>query len=552
VAQPAARKSVVSAPDLSGIEAELRRLGVGDEACGLVLGLLASMAQQNQALQQRLETALRQLWSRSSEKVSPDQLLLFLSKLPAEAAAQAVVETTTEAGVAGPASGDAGTDGVIAPPAPPQKPAGRHHGKRAFPPHLPRRQEKVSVAPEERQCACGKEMVCIGHETQVLWEYDPGCFFLLERLREKLACKQCEENGVTTAPAPGKPIEGGRPGPGLLAQIVTAKENDSQPLYRQSQIYKRSGIHLAPSTLGDWHAAAADLYEPIWRHLRDDTLRKSHLLSLDDTPMPVLDRDDARGVKKGHIWTYLGDERRVGFCDYTANWSGKAPMTLLADFKGKVVQGDGYAGIDAFFQGPAPPRRAGCHDHARRRFVKAMEAGDARAAIVVALYRDLYAIEKEARHDKLDADSLLLRRQERSRPVMERLRRVIADLHAASVPKSPMGKATTYAINQWPTLEVFLDDGRVPLSNAHVERQQRRTALGRKNYLFAGNDRGARRLAILQTVVVNCDLLGISMWHYLRDVFQRLADGWPRSRTAELTPAAWAAAQKKSEQPDAQ
>jgi transposase len=532
-------------PNLSAIDAELKRLGVSDEARRLVLGLLESMAGQVHSLQSRLDAALRQLYSRKSEKISPEQLLLFLSQLRPEAAAAQV-------------PGDAPAPDAEPPPPPPPedkpKPKAKPHGKRAFPAHLPRRTQKVLLPETQRRCACGADKVCIGFDTQVLWEFEPAQFYLLERLLEKLACKRCEENGVQTAPAPGKPIEGGRPGPGLLAQIVTAKEHDSTPLYRQSQIYKRGGIDLAPSTLGDWHAAAADLYQPVWCALRYEALA-SYLLSLDDTHMPVLDRDDPRGRKKGHIWTYIGDNGRVAFCDYTPNWSGAFPTKILREFKGRVVQSDGYSGIDEYFTGADPPRRAGCMDHCRRKFVKAMEGGDARAALVVKLLGDVYAVERQALVDKLDPDALRARRQELSRPVMEQLQRVIADLHKTATPKSPLGKATTYAINQWPTLTVFLDDGRVPLSNIRVEQQQRRTALGRKNYLFAGSDEGARRLAILQSVVINCDLLGISMWHYLRDVFQRLADGWPQSRIAELLPAAWAAARRadeKSEQPQAQ
>lgn len=518
-------------PDLSVIHGEMKRLGASEELCRLILGLLESMAEQNQALAFRLHAALQKLWRRKSEKISPDQLALFLAQLPLAEAARADVE------IPPPASSEPASE----PPAA-KKPA-RPRGKQPFPAHLPRRREVVPVAPEQRRCACGLDKVCIGYDLQVLWEFEPASFHLLERQLEKLACKRCEENGVTTAPAPGKPLEGGRPGPGLLAQVVTAKEHDSLPLHRQSEIYKRSGIHLAPSTLGDWHARSADLYEPIWKVLRHDTLQ-SYLLSLDDIPLPVLDRDDPRGIKKGHLWTYLGDQDRVAFCHYTPTWSGDAPKRILGEFQGEVIQGDGYAGIDGAFTGRDPPRRAGCMDHCRRRFVRAMEAGDARAALVVKLLRDLYAIEAQARAAGLGPDALLRRRQEASRPVMDQLHRVIADLHAGAVPKSPLGKATTYAINQWTTLQVFLDDGRVPLSNAHVERQQRRAAVGRKNYLFSGNDEGARRLALLQTVVVNCDLLQISMWHYLRDTFQRLADGWPQARIAELTPAAWAAEQR--------
>lgn len=521
-------------PDLSAIAAELERLGAGEELRRLILGLLESMSGQVHSLQVRLDAALRQLYGRKSEKISPDQLALFLSMLPAAT----VQETGT--GAPSPSAAAAETEETPAPEVNP-KPKARPHGKRAFPAHLPRRSEKVLVPDAERRCTCGADKVCIGYETQVLWEFEPANFYLLERLREKLACKKCEENGVQTAPPPGKPIEGGRPGPGLLAQIVTAKEHDSTPLYRQAQIYKRGGIDLAPSTLGDWHAAAADLYLPLWRGLRDATLA-SYLVSLDDTHMPVLDRDDPRGRKKGHIWTYIGDRGRAAFCDYTPTWSGAYPTKILAEFKGRVIQCDGYAGIDAVFSGPDPPKRAGCMDHCRRKFIKALEAGDPRAGLVVQILGGLYAIERQAVADGLEPLALARRRAERSRPVMEKARRLIADLHVAAPPKSPLGKATTYAVNQWSTLQLFLDDGHIPLSNIQVEQQQRRTAIGRKNYLFAGSDEGARRLAILQTVVVNCDLLGISMWHYLRDTFQRLADGWPQSRIAELLPAAWAAA----------
>ena len=523
-------------------------MGASEEVRQLVLSLIESMASQNQALQFRLETALRQLFSRKSEKVSKEQLALFLAKLP-------TAESTdpADAGKTDPAPPEGSAPPAQAQPegaANPVDPVTRRPKKHAFPAHLPRRRVDVRVADEERRCPCGAQRTCIGHEIQQVWEFEPGHFYLLERYCEKLACKRCEEQGVTTAPAPGKPIEGARPGPGMLAQIVTSKEHDSQPLYRQSQIYERSDIHLAPSTLGDWHAAAADLYEPIWKILKAQTLA-SYLISLDDTGMPVLDRDDVRGICKGHLWLYIGNQSEAAFYEYTKTWEGAAPTQLLKQSTARIIQGDGYAGIDTVFSGLDPPRRAGCHDHARRKFVKALDAGDMHAALVIKLYADLYAVEARARKDRLGPDALLARRQEHSRPIMTRLHRVIGDLHLNATPKSHMGKATGYAIRQWPTLTVFLDDGRVPIANIHVERQHRRTALGRKNYLFAGSHEAARRLAILQTIVVNCDMLGISMWHYLRDVFQRIADRLPRARYAELTPAAWAAAQK-SQQTDAQ
>ena len=522
-------------PDTTAIVAELRAMlteGQSDQALELVAQVLAQLAQQNDELSWRLQTALSQLYRRKSEKISPEQLSLFLSKLPAAQAAGAEVELPP----ATPPTPDH-TEPETKPAREPKQPH-----KKPFPSHLRREVREILVPQAQCDCPeCGGTREPIGYEVREIWEYKPGEFFVIEERLEKRACKKCQQ-GVTTAPATPKPIESGRPGPGLLAQIVTAKMHDAMPLYRQAQSYQRSGISLSTSTLGDWFAASADLYEPLWRHARSGALSR-YLISLDDTGMPVLDREDPRGIRRGHIWTYVADADDIAFCEYTPDWKKEGPCSVLAAFRGKVIQGDGYAGIDAIFAGDSPPIRAGCMDHCRRKFVKAVEAGDARAAVAVALIGKLYAVEADARRDHVEFAELGRRRDQITRPITDQLGRVVASLQNQAVPKSPLGKATTYAIRQWQTLMVFLDDPRVPLSNAHVERQQRRTALMRKNSLFAGSDEGGRRLAILETAVVNCDLAGVPLFEYLRDVFAKLAAGWPHNRLAELMPRAGKASQ---------
>ena len=528
--------------DLSGIREELARMfdeGARDPLLDLVLSLLGQMAAQNGQLAWKLQAALRQLYTKKSERISPDQLALFLSLLTTEQAAL----------VDPPASPEPEPPDAPVEPAKPAPKAKTPH-KKPFPDDLRREVRYVPVPDALRRCdTCGGTKQAMGYDVRETWEMKPAEFFIIEERLEKCACKTCQD-GVVTAEGTAKPIDGGRPGPGLLAQIVTSRFNDSCPLYRQSQIYKRSGITLSPSTLGDWCGFTGDILEPIWKRLRDDTLG-CYLISLDDTGMPVLDREHPGGIKRGHVWTYIGDENRSAFCEYTPNWKGEAPRSVLAGFTGKVIQGDGYAGINEFFRKVDPPIRAGCMDHCRRKWVAALDAGDPRAAIAIALIAKVYVVEAGARRDGADLDELLRRRQDSSRPVMLQLQRVVADLHASALPKSPLGKATTYAINQWSTLIVFLDDPRVPLSNAHVERHQRRTALNRKNSLFAGSDEGARRLAILQSIVINCELHGVSMFDYVRDVVAKLAAGWPNSRIDELLPAAWLAGQKR-EQAEAQ
>jgi transposase len=476
------------------------------------------------------------MYRSKSERIAPDQLALFLAQLPADEAAKARVET-----------GGAGSEEPPASPGPkPESNSQKRSGRQPLPANLRIEVREVPIPPEDLVCSLGHDKKLLRVERQHVLEYKPAEFYLIEHQRRVMACKLCQGE-VTIAPPAAKPIEGGRPGPGLLAHLVTSKFRDAVPVYRQSQILERSGIRLAPSTLGDWVAAAADLAEPLWKALRRDAL-SSYLLSLDDTTMPVLDRDHHRGIKRGHIWTFLGDGGRVGFCEYAPDWKGTWPQKTLAEFRGQVLQSDGYAGINILFEVPGAPRRAGCMDHCRRKWLEALEARDLRAAVPVALLRDVYHVERDARKAGADLDELHRRRQILSRPILERFRQVVADLTDKAPPKTPLGKAVTYAVNQWSTLVVFLDDPRVPLSNIHVEQQQRRTALGRKNYLFAGSDEGATRLAILQTLVINCELAKVPMFEYLRDVLDKLAGDWPAARIDELLPAAWRAQNGRQEE----
>ena len=540
-------------PDFSGLREELKRLleeGAHDSLVELVLGLLEKMAQENTRLAFRLQAALRQAWRKKSERLSPEQLALFLSEVASQQSTQGEGNSGEGQPPGAPPREEKSAPEAAAAAEGKEKPEGQQPGKspkrsrkRPFPDTLRREVRFIPVAQGERACGqCGATKEAMGYEVRETWEFKPAEFFIIEERLEKCVCKACQE-GVVTATGTSKPIEGGRPGPGLLAQIVTSKLRDSCPLYRQAQIYQRSGIELSPSTLGDWVAASADMLAPLWRLARQKTLRCA-LLSLDDIGMPVLDRDNPNGIKRGHLWTYLGDIERHAFCDYTPTWEGEGPCAVLEEFRGECVQGDGYAGINAFFNKPNAPKRAGCMDHARRKFVHALEAGHASAAPVLALMQKVYALERQARQEALGADALLQLRQTQSQPLMDELRDVIGRLHLTAVPKSALGKATTYAIRQWDTLCVFLNDARVPLSNAHVERQQRRTALGRKNYLFAGSDAGARRLAILQTFVVLCELNAVPLFEYLRDVLGKLPD-WPVRHLEQLLPAAWWAEQKR-------
>jgi len=512
----------------------------------LVVELLARMRDTNNSLTVRLQNALRELYGRKSQKVSAEQLSSMLASLgpdvPASAAEAAA--GSTEAG-APPAATKPESGLVPTPPEPPKPPRGRG-GRAPLPKTLPRRQRKVAVPEEERVCPrCGAARVCIGfRDSGVVLEFVAAHFEVIEEQREKLACPRCPEEGVATAPSE-KVMDRGRPGPGLLANILVEKFVDAMPLYRQAQQYDRDGVSLAPSTLGDWAAFGIDALAPIADRILERVLGDFYVRA-DDTGMRVLDRDHPNGVKRGHIWSFVGSEERaplVAFA-YAPTWKADHPAALLQSFTG-YFQGDGYAGYGAMLRDDdgtrivPEDRRLGCGMHIRAKFESAAKTGDARAAVALAYFKAIYRVEASCKEDRLSFEARKARRDEQSVPKVDELYRWIHDLHPRLVPNTPLYTATQYALNQEAAWRRCFTDGRFEIDNGEVERRIRRVAIGRKNYLFAGSDKGAERLAIAYTVFGSCDMHGINPLVWARDVIGKLQDGWPMARLDELLPDRW-------------
>lgn len=510
------------------------------ELIELVVALLVQMRDKNTALAARLSKALRELYGRKSQKISTDQLLLLFAELGAEVPAGAAAAASPE-----PSAETAQPEqGLVPPPPDPPKPPPRRRGGRApLPEHLTRETRIVPVPEAERTCAqCGADKKCIGHRTSDILEFIPAQFKIIEEQREKLACPRCPEQGVTTAQSE-KVMDRGRPGPGLLANIVVEKFDDSMPLYRQAEQYARSGVSLSPSTLGDWSSFALDVLAPVAERIGERVLSSSYVRA-DDTGMRVLDRKHPNGVKRGHIWAFVGADL-VAFL-YAPDWRAKHPAALLQNFTGHL-QGDGYAGYAAMLRGDSPgelivpdDHRLGCGMHIRAKFEKAAKVGDARAAVVLAYFKAIYRIEATCKKEQLSEDARFARRQERSLPVVDDLFRWIHELHPRLVPGTPLYVATQYATNQEAAWRLCFTEGRFEIDNGEVERQLRRVALGRKNYLFAGSDKGAERLAVGYTIFGSCRMHGVNPLAWATDVIGKLQAGWPRSRLDELLPDAWA------------
>ena len=257
---------------------------------------------------------------------------------------------------------------------------------------LPRRRVEHALPEERCTCtACGTRLVKIGEETSEQLDYQPASLFVTEHVRFTYACQACEGT-VVTAERPAAPIEKGRPGPGLLAQVVTAKYADHLPLNRQAEIFARHGVALARQTLCDWVAAAADLLAPLYEDLKA-TVLTSKVLHTDDTVVPVLDRDRT-DTREGRLWVYVGDGRPADLVyDYTADRTRAGPIAFLGDFRG-YLQADAYAGYDAVYATGRVVEVA-CWAHARRYFFDAKASDPARALPALGFIQQLYAVERE-------------------------------------------------------------------------------------------------------------------------------------------------------------
>ncbi len=408
----------------------------------------------------------------------------------------------------------------------------RGGGRRPIPEHLPRKRIEYTLPEEQRRCSCCREvMTPFGEEVTEQREFIPASLYVLQHARIKYACKRCQEKPVI-APGPQKVIDRISAGPGLLAWNIVAKFQHHQPLYRQEDIFKQHGDEIPRSTQCSWLATAAELLEPLYRRLVLG-VKRSRKIHTDDTTIRVLDPGTGK-TRTGRFWVYVGDFRQpFTVFDYTPNRSRDGPEQFLKDFIG-FLQADAYKGYDRLYAA-CKIIEVACWAHARRKFFEARDT-DARAVELLALIRELYAVESECRGGIAVERQAL--RQRKTRPVLERIRAWLDARGSDTLPKSPLSQAVNYALNQWTALTRFIEDGELEADNNIGENALRPICLGRKNYLFVGSDAGGRRAAILYTLIRTCERHGVNPWEYLRDVLIRVSTH-PAGQIDELLPHRW-------------
>ena len=523
-------KKSVDLVQLRDLLAELAKRKEPDALLEVVMGVLLKTEKviEDQAFE--IQQLRKQLFGRRSEKLSPNQLSLFAQMLGTVVGAD---EQSDE-------------------PAPVPGPK-RKHKKVLRRKLVPTESHEILVADEERPCpTCGEPRCTLGHVRALVIEYTPPKIDVIEYLREKIVCRDCEGE-ITLAPPPAERVlDGAMPGPQLLAALTINKTVDGLPLNRTQKIFARSGLDIPIQTLNRWEGYGHQLLSPLVERIRCAVL-SCDTINLDDTGLRVRDKSIKRNTRRGHIWVFVGRKYDPGgdltktqefiYYLYAPTWHAKYPEEFL-DGCSAVLQGDAYRGYERI----ADPNvgdevkkvLAGCTMHARRPFVQALEAKDPSSVFFIERFQSIYRIEAVAREQGLTATQRLEMRQTQSVPILTELLERAQELQLLPLTK-PMEKGVTYLLNQWDKLLVpFTLDGRLEIDNGCAERWLRPIASGRRAWLFAGAESGAHRLADGMSIVSTATAAGADPGGYIVDVLPQI-DSWPNHRIDELLPHNWVA-----------
>lgn len=431
----------------------------------------------------------------------------------------------------------------------------RPEARTTFPEHLPR--ERVVIDPPTAcECCGGLRLRKLGEDVTKTLESIPRTWKVIETVREKFTCRDCER--ISQAPAPFHVIPRGWAGPSLLAMILYEKFGAHQPLNRLCERFALEGVPIPLSTMADAVGAGCVVLDPVLRSLERHVFSAERLHG-DDTTVPVL---AAGKTTIGRCWVYVLDDKPFGGTGppaamfyYSRDRGGEHPQAHVARWSG-ILQADAYGGYDKLYAAgrkPGPIQQAGCWSHSRRKFFiyADVEAAAHRkvtgkkpvvvspfAVEVVRQIDALFAIERDINGQSPEQRRSV--RQALSRPMVEALHAYLVEKKAEFSPNHDLYKAINYLLKRWPAFTLFLEDGRVCMSNNAAERALRGIALGRKSWLFCGSDRGGQRAAAMYSLIVTCKMNGVDPHAWLADVLARIATH-PAHRIDELLPWCWKA-----------
>ena len=507
------------------------------EQCSILTERLAASEKLVEGLKQEIGLAMqliqqmrRRMFGASSDKVNPDQQtfdsllqecdILNGDSAPAQAETQKISYERKKA---------SDTSNL--------------NGRVKIPPHLERVDKILDLSDGMKICpVTGLPMIRMGEDITETLAFKPGSLYAIRYIRPKYVSpdrRKGGDAGVTMASIPDGPIARCKADVSLLAHVAISKYGDGLPLHRQAEIFNRQGIEIARSTLSDWMMGCSEALNPLYLEHRRAIL-KADYINVDETPEPMLERGAGKTVT-GRMWAYrTGCGPPMAFFDFTDDKTQERPAGILKDFRGHV-QTDASSSFNAVF------RREGifgigCWAHLRRRVVDAFNIGVKEAKPFVTLIAILYRIEHRiaALEGKFSDPERFMLRRKRARRILEKFFKLVSSTLA--LPKSPLGKALTYARNQEAGLREYINDLRFRPDNNAAENVIRAVVICRKNHLFVGSRRGGKAAAIFFSLVGTCKMNGIDPYAYLKDVMARINDH-PDARIGELLPVAWKLAQ---------
>ena len=405
----------------------------------------------------------------------------------------------------------------------------KKRGRKKLPENLPRIDVVHDIPEEEKNCKCGCLLHCCGEEVTEKLDIIPAQIRVIRHIRLKYACRNCEglenDEAVKIAPLPAQIIPKGLPTAGLLAHVITGKFCDALPFYRQEKQFIRLGIDIPRQSMCNWAMKAAESCQRIIELLLED-VRGGPLINVDETPVQVLSEPGRKATQKSYMWVFRGGsaDNPIVIYQYQPTRSGDVAKLFFDGYSG-VVQTDGYKGYD-FLDTWFDILHVACWAHARRKFMDIKKAGANKksdsADTALDFIGQLYALERKARDKGLSPDEIYEMRQKHAKPILIKMKIWLDTCKDQVPPKSLLGKAINYCLNQWARLFNYIKDGHAGIDNNVAENAIRPFVLGRKNWLFSGTPEGARASALLYSLIETAKANKLEPYSYLRFLFEKL------------------------------
>jgi transposase len=392
-----------------------------------------------------------------------------------------------------------------------------HPGRNPLPQHL--RRVEITLIPAEDVAG----LKPVGEEITEILEYQQGELYVKKYIRPEYI--KPTEDGIQAkrviATLPNMPIAKSYVGASLLAHLMASKYVDHLPIYRQLQMFSRQKITIEDNTVNNWFKQGCNLIVPLFEAHEREVLQTKYL-AVDETPIKVLDKTKKGTTHQGYFWVYYNTLSRQVLFKYQTGRAAGWPKETLKNYKG-YLQTDGYAAYNLFdeVEDIIP---LNCWAHARRKFIDAQNFDNVKASEVLTQIQLLYAAEKHCAENNYSADEVKSYRQDHAVPILNSLHQILQTQLTNCLPKSPLGIALQYTLSRWDRLNVYTQDGNLRIDNNLVENSIRPVAIGRKNYLFAGNHEAAQRSAMLYSLFATCKLHNVNPIEWLTYVFDNIND----------------------------